>query len=121
MRLAALAALAASVALVVVPAQAAVGPARVQVTAKEFWFALSRQTVVEGPAIVQLVNFGEDEHDLRLKRVGGAKVSRTPVVQPGDYFDLSVKLLPGRYQLWCSIANHAKLGMRSQLVVRKRQ
>jgi plastocyanin len=119
-RLAALAALAALASLVVVPAHATVAPARVQVSAKEFWFALSRSTVVQGPAIVQLVNFGEDEHDLRLKRVGGTKTFKTPVVQPGKYFDLDLKLLPGRYKLWCSVANHEKLGMRSALVVRKR-
>jgi plastocyanin len=120
-RLAALAALVAGASLAVVPANATVSPARVQVSAKEFWFALSRRTVIEGPAIVELVNFGEDPHDLRLQRVGGTKVHRTPIVQPGKYFDLSLKLVPGRYKLWCSVANHASRGMRSMLIVRKRQ
>jgi uncharacterized cupredoxin-like copper-binding protein len=69
---------------------------------------------------VELVNFGEDPHDLRLQRVGGGKVYRTPIVQPGAYYDLAVKLVAGRYRLWCSVANHASLGMRSLLVVRKR-
>ena len=120
MRLAALAALASLAALVVVPAHATVAPSRVQVTAKEFWFALSRSTVTEGPAIVELVNFGEDPHDMRVKRVGGTKVYRTPLIQPGKFYDLSLKLIPGRYTLWCSIPTHAGLGMKATLVVRKR-
>jgi plastocyanin len=120
-RLAAFAALAAVASLVVVPAHATVAPSRVQVSAKEFWYALSRRTVVEGPAIVQLVNFGEDPHDLRLKRVGGTKLYKTPLVQPGKFYDLELKLVPGRYRLWCSVANHASLGMRSMLIVRRRQ
>jgi plastocyanin len=116
-----LAAVVVAAALLVPPVSAApIVPSRVQVTAKEFWFALSRRTVKEGPAIVQLVNFGEDPHDLRLKRIGGTKVFRTPLVDPGEYYDLSVKLLPGKYRLWCQVANHEALGMKAILVVRKR-
>jgi len=118
---AALAALVAVAALIVVPARAVVAPSRVQVSAKEFWFALSRSKVVEGPAIVELVNFGEDPHDMRIRRVvGGTKTYRTPLVQPGAYFDLSLKLLPGRYKLWCAVANHEALGMKAFLTVKKR-
>ncbi len=91
---------------------------RVQVSAKEFFFSLSRQAVGPGPAIIELVNFGEDPHDLRVQRVGGAHIAGTPQVQPGDYYDLSIKLLPGTYRLWCSIANHRALGMQATLTVR---
>jgi plastocyanin len=118
-RAAAAAALAASVVLVPA-APAPVYPNRVQVTAKEFFFAVSRRTIPPGPAIVELVNFGEDPHDLRLQRVGGAHIAGTPVVQPGAYFDLSTKLLPGKYLLWCSIANHRQLGMQATLIVTAR-
>jgi plastocyanin len=114
------AALAAAVVLVPAAAPAPVYPNRVQVTAKEFFFAVSRRTIPPGPAIVELVNFGEDPHDLRLQRVGGAHIAGSPVVQPGAYFDLSTKLLPGKYVLWCSIANHRQLGMRATLIVTAR-
>lgn len=96
------------------------GPARVQVTAKEFFLALSRRSIASGPAIVELVNFGEDAHDLRLQRIGGRHVYRTPVVQSGDYFDLGVTLGPGRYRLWCGVANHRQLGMNAVLTVKGR-
>jgi plastocyanin len=122
-RLAAVAALAIA-ALAVVPAHGSVsakGPVkitRVQVSAKEFWYALSRKTVVKGPAIVELVNFGEDPHDLRIRRIGGTHTYKTPEVQPGAYYDLELKLAPGRYKLWCSIANHEQLGMKAFITVR---
>jgi plastocyanin len=96
----------------------AINPSRVQVVAKEFSYALSRHSVVAGPAIVELVNFGQDPHDLRLERVGGTHIYGTPIIQPGAYYDLSVKLLPGKYDLWCSVANHRQLGMQAVLVVK---
>jgi len=99
------------------PAALAPAPARVQVSAKEFFFALSRHTVVAGPAVVELVNFGEDPHDLRLERLGGGRLWKTPLVYPGAYHDLDVTLVPGRYRLWCSIANHRQLGMTALLTV----
>ena len=95
-------------------------PARLQVTAKEFYLALSGRTVKSGPAIVELVNFGEDPHDLRLRRVGGTRVYRIPVVQPGKFRDLSLKLLPGRYKLWCGLPTHEALGMKAFVTVRQR-
>jgi len=98
-------------------APAAVAPARVQVSAKEFFFSLSRARLAAGPAVVELVDLGEDPHDLRLQRIGGGRVWRTPVVFPGAYRDLEVTLLPGRYRLWCGIANHRALGMRAVLIV----
>jgi plastocyanin len=93
-------------------------PTRIQVTAKEFYYVLSSRTVKAGPAVIQFVNYGEDPHDMRLRRIGGTHTYGTPEVQPGDYLDLSVDLQPGRYDLWCSIANHRQLGMEAYLVVK---
>src|SRR5581483_4303502 len=92
-------------------------PARVQVSAKEFYFVLSRRIVEAGPAIVELVNFGQDPHDLRMQRLGGGRLWKTPVVFPGAYHDMNVTLVPGRYRLWCGIANHRQLGMEAELTV----
>jgi hypothetical protein len=98
----------------------AVAPTRVQVVAMEYYFILSRHAVAAGPAIVQLVDFGQDPHDLRLQRVGGGRVYGAPVVQPGGIYDLDVDLHPGTYELWCSIANHRALGMQAKLLVTAR-
>jgi hypothetical protein len=96
-------------------------PARVQVSAKEFSLILSRLRIVSGPAIVELANFGEDPHDLLLRRQAkGAPTLRIRDVLPGKQRSLRAKLAPGRFKLWCSIADHAERGMRATLVVTKR-
>ena len=92
-------------------------PARLQVAAKEFSLTLSRAKLKPGWAIVELANYGEDPHDLRLRRIGGTVTRSIPLVQPGDQRSLQAKLLPGRYKLWCSVADHAARGMRAQLIV----
>ena len=109
----------AAVMTVLVTAPAAAPPARLQVVAREFSFALSRPKLKAGPAIVELVNLGQDAHDFRLRRVGGTRTYAIPVVQAGKHAALKVSLRPGRYRLWCSVANHRALVMRAQLVVHR--
>ena len=94
-------------------------PARVQVTAHEFSFVLSRQSIRAGLAIVELRNAGEDAHDLRMRRAGGTRVYAWPVTQPGRAVDEEYRLLPGRYVLYCSVADHRARGMVATLVVTK--
>ena len=100
-------------------AVAAAPPARLLVTAREFRLSLSRTAIKSGPAIVQLQNLGEDAHDLYLQRIGGKRVYRIRTVQPGGVGELDAKLLPGRFRLWCGVANHAQLGMRTTLTVKR--
>ena len=94
-------------------------PARLQVGADEFGYSLSRQSIKAGPAIVQLVNYGEDEHDLRFRRSGGTRIYRIGKVRPGRVAELEARLLPGRFTLWCSLADHRARGMSATLVVRR--
>jgi len=98
---------------------AAPAPARLQVSADEWGYTLSRQTLKAGPALVELVNFGEDDHDLRFRRVGGTRVYRIARTRPGGVRELGVRLLPGRFTLWCSLPGHRKRGMSAVLLVRK--
>ena len=118
--------LAASVALgaaLVVPAAWAATsrpPSRLQVTSSEFEFVLSRAKLRQGRTIVQLVNLGEDPHDLALRRIAkGARTYRTKVVRPEGVTSISFRLYPGRYQLWCAVADHRARGMRATLTVTK--
>jgi plastocyanin len=92
-------------------------PARVQVVAKEYSFALSRTHLKAGASTIELANFGQDPHDLRLQRAGARHIAGLGVVAPGKRAELSLRLAPGRYSLWCSVANHRALGMRATLVV----
>lgn len=92
-------------------------PARVQVVAQEFRYSLSRTTVRAGRVIVELVNHGQDTHDLDLRRVGGTRIVHFPDVQPGQVVDRELKLVPGRYLLWCAVADHRERGMQAVLRV----
>lgn len=102
-------------------AVAAPEPARLQVTGREFSLALSRATVRSGPIVVELVNLGEDDHDLALRRlVRGSTTRRIRTVAPGRLGTLETRLPPGRYALWCTIADHRSRGMQARLVVKPR-
>jgi hypothetical protein len=95
-------------------------PSRMQVTSSEFEFVVSRAKLRQGRAIVELVNLGEDPHDLALRRTArGARTYSTPEVLPGGERTISLRLYPGRYQLWCTIADHRARGMRATLTVTK--
>ena len=103
---------------------AAPAPARVQVSAVEYSFTLSRQSVKAGPAIIELLNLGEDVHDLRIqlvvkKGVKPPKAFGVAPVEPQMADDVERKLVVGRYKLWCSIGDHAARGMRATLRVTK--
>ena len=95
----------------------ATAPSRVQVVAREYSFGLSRLHVKAGTAVIELANFGQDPHDLRVQRIGARHVAGLGDVAPGARGELTVKLAPGRYSFWCSIANHRQLGMRATLIV----
>ena len=95
-------------------------PARVQVTSSEFDYVLSRTKVRQGRAIIELVNLGEDPHDLAIRRnAKGARTYRTKVVLPEQDARLSLRLYPGRYTLWCTVGDHRQFGMVATLTVLK--
>jgi hypothetical protein len=89
------------------------------VVAEEFRYSLSRTTVRAGRVIVELVNRGQDTHDLDLRRVGGTRTYHFPDVQPGQVVDRELKLVPGSYLLWCAVADHHERGMHAVLRVRR--
>ena len=95
-------------------------PARVQVVEREFTLTLSRLSVRSGPAIVNVVNFGQDPHNLVLvRRARGVKPARTKVVSPHGTAELVLRLAPGRYDLYCSLPGHRRAGMYATLIVRR--
>ena len=92
-------------------------PARLQISADEFSVALSRSSIRKGPAIVELVNYGEDDHDLALRRIGGKRTYRIGIVHPGQTGSLEARLRAGRFTLWCTLADHRGRGMQATLRV----
>jgi uncharacterized cupredoxin-like copper-binding protein len=95
-------------------------PTRMQAVAHEFTLMLSRTTVPGNKRVkIELANFGEDPHDLRLRRIGGSKTFVIPETMPGEQTTRTFDLRPGRYRLWCAIADHRELGMEATLRVRR--
>jgi hypothetical protein len=96
-------------------------PSRLLVSADEYRLTLSRERLAAGRAIVQLLNRGEDDHDLRLRRIvsgrSPAEAVRLEVAAPGKLVERTVRLRRGRYRLWCSLPGHRRLGMRALLRV----
>ena len=84
-----------------------------------FRLTLSRPSVKAGVVEIELQNDGEDPHDLRVRRVGGTHTFSIPLTQPGKRRTIALHVRPGRYRLWCSVADHAQLGMRAVLRVRR--
>ena len=125
------AALAAAVALAGIGAAAAAEaiakpveppPSRLLVTAREFSLSLSRPKVAPGQAIVQLYDYGEDPHNLVLQKIGGPTAYTTGVIEPGETGEVRLRLRQrSRYRLWCSLADHAELGMEAQLRVTRKK
>lgn len=102
------------------PAQAAAPLARVQVVALEFNYRLSRVRVPAGPVKIELANFGQDEHDLTLRKIGTTRVYQLPSALPGERQTGTLRLKPGLYRLKCTLADHAARGMRAELRVKPR-
>jgi hypothetical protein len=103
-----------------IPASASPAPSYVSVTEKEFSLTLSRLRVHQGVAIVQVLNFGMDNHDLVIQsNTPGSKPITFAPLSPGTHVSRTLALKPGHYTLWCSIADHRKLGMVAPLTVTK--
>ncbi len=93
---------------------------RLLVSASEYRLTLSRGRVARGPASIQLLNKGEDDHDLRLRRISrrtGRPTARWALTAPGRLSEVELRLSSGRYRLWCSLPGHERLGMQATLRV----
>ena len=96
-------------------------PERLLVTAREFSLSLSRTKLEPGDAIVELYDFGEDPHDLRIQRAGGPTVFAIPEILPGETGRVELRLRKrSRYRLWCSLPEHVERGMYASMRTSRR-
>jgi plastocyanin len=90
----------------------------VTVTAHEYAFDPDRLVVRGAGALtIRLRNDGDLAHDIRVRR-GGRDVGGTPSFPPGRTESARLRLRPGRYELLCTVGDHAQLGMRGELEVK---
>jgi FtsP/CotA-like multicopper oxidase with cupredoxin domain len=97
-------------------------PTPVGVGEREWRISLYRSKVPTGRVKFNVRNFGEDGHDLAVRTADGRRLGLLPELKSGRTGTLRVRLRkPGRYVLFCSLADHEARGMRAVLRVRARR
>lgn len=89
--------------------------ARLGVVAREWSLVLSRSVLPAGKARVQLQNFGEDAHNLRIESVGSSL--DVPLAESGEVKEAEGTLPAGDYKIYCTLPGHEAQGMRARLTV----
>ncbi len=83
----------------------------------------SRSSVPAGRVIVQLWNRGQDDHDLRIRRLNArgqmvGSSQNVALTRSGAIRSARWKLGRGRYELYGSLYQHLQRGMHTRLTVR---
>ncbi|MHB8243504.1 MAG: hypothetical protein ACYDHN_16135, partial [Solirubrobacteraceae bacterium] len=93
------------------------GTSSLRVTQVEYRLGLSAGSIKAGPVSLEAIDRGLDPHDLRLQAQGSRSELAVPQLTPGKRWSGVVRLAPGVYRLWCSLPEHARLGMHATLRV----
>jgi len=90
----------------------------VTIKAHEYAFDPNRMVVrSSGPLTIKLENDGDLAHNIRVRR-DGEEVGGTPSFPGGRTESARVRLQPGKYELLCTVGDHAELGMKGELEVK---
>lgn len=118
MRRAAAALAAAFVLLLCAAATARTPTVTVGTSLREFHVSLYRGSVPRGYARFSIHNFGQDPHDLAVRR-DGRVIAHPRQLLPGATSVLRVRFArPGRYVVYCTLPHHDAWGMRAVIRVR---
>jgi plastocyanin len=88
----------------------------VGVSEREWLVALGRLKAPHGHIELFVHNYGQDDHNLAVRRLG-VQYGFTGRIAAGGQKTLTVTLKPGVYNLFCSLPGHRQLGMVAQLTV----
>ena len=117
-----IAALASALALAAVPSGGLPPSTAVGMSAREYSFGVYRTRVPAGRVRLNIHNFGEDAHDVKVRGPYGYLSSTSPEIEPDETLSFTVRLRrPGRYTLYCTLAGHRARGMVAHLTVRARR
>jgi plastocyanin len=95
-------------------------PDRLQVKARDsagWYFLLSRPDVDAGNVTVELVNEGEDDHNLQMQQGGTGPQYSIPDLPSLQRATATFNLTPGIWHLWCNLPGHEAAGMSANLAV----
>jgi plastocyanin len=86
-------------------------------------YELSRPSVRSGSLTVQLINRGEDPHNMDIQKLGpNGELVGEPIQIPTTKAGVageprSITVEAGTYKMWCTIGEHAAKGMRAEITV----
>ena len=87
-------------------------------TEREFSVTPSRTALAGGVVAVELVNRGQDPHNLRVERAGDPGTGFDfALAQPGTVTSQKLQLGPGTWKLYCTLPGHEQAGMRTLVTV----
>jgi uncharacterized cupredoxin-like copper-binding protein len=86
------------------------------VVEKEYSITPSKTSLPPGTYTFQVSNEGKTAHNLNVSGPGVTGAA-SPEIAPGQSGQLTVTLVKGSYELWCSIDGHKDLGMDTKLAV----
>jgi uncharacterized cupredoxin-like copper-binding protein len=89
----------------------------VDLTATDFKFNPSDETVKSGDVSFTLTNDGQTAHSLEIEDVNGQDKELEGDVSPGQDGTLKVNLPPGKYEFYCPVGNHKEMGMTGEINV----
>jgi uncharacterized cupredoxin-like copper-binding protein len=89
----------------------------VNLTATDFKFNPSDETVKSGDVSFTLTNDGQTAHSLEIEDVNGQDKELEGDVSPGQDGSLKVNLPPGKYEFYCPVGNHKEMGMTGEINV----
>ncbi|HEX3360262.1 MAG TPA: cupredoxin domain-containing protein [Solirubrobacterales bacterium] len=102
-------------------------PNAVSITANDrttpYGYAPSHKVVKPGELTVQLIDKGEDEHNMDMEKVGPGNAPEGPIVvavsatSNGNSKPTTVDVEPGTYRMWCTLPGHAEKGMETTITV----
>jgi hypothetical protein len=82
----------------------------------EWSVALGRLKAPHGRIELYVHNFGQDDHNIVVRRLG-VQYGSTGRIASGGQKTLAVTLKPGIYNVFCSLPGHRQLGMAAKLTV----
>ena len=89
----------------------------VTLTATDFRFNPSDQTVKSGDVTFTMKNDGQTTHSLEIEDVNGQDQELEGDISPGQSGTLKVNLPPGKYEFYCPVGNHKEMGMEGEITV----
>lgn len=87
-----------------------------KVVEQDYSITPSKANLPPGAYTFQINNEGKTAHNLTVAGPG-VSAAASPEIAPGQSGQLTVTLMKGSYELWCSIDGHKDLGMDIHLTV----